>query len=208
MVHLPESQKSSSPDGPRIVIPVKHTPAIPREGMSEREKEFVDKIAPATPTSPNPECAEWSVWFGKEVEGTIDVGEETLFIRNLGEKSFVEIVQEARKRNVERVFFTEEFNFWPTIRDALVYFPKVCKAHRIGEPFWAVGELPTISDDEIPADVVARCRMYWKMPIPPTLFIKDGDQICVGKSFNEEIFEAGTGKKCRPEQYKDDEKVL
>src|ERR1043166_8746902 len=134
----------------------KETPVSPisRDGMSKRESEFVDKIT-------TPACAEWDIWIGKEVEGTVDLGEKTLFVRKLGTRTLYELFLKCREELIERVWFTEEFcheQNWGLIREATVIFKKVCVCTR------AIVL-------RIPEDIKNKVRIYWK----PMVILKEGD---------------------------------
>ncbi len=198
MEHSKESDKSS---GPRIPIPEKEQ--ISTEGMSEKDAAFVSKLtgAPKLDEQGLPPCARWEIWIGKEVEGEREHGEETLFIRDLGHKTIAELFMLCKQRKIERVWFCEEFGNWEIVREALVYFKKVCVAMRYPNcsPFrnpWP------------PSDVAARVRLYLKVVIPSQFFLKNEDQICVGRPYNEETFEWGSVKETSPSDYLNDERVL
>lgn len=166
------------------------------EEMTDRERKFFLERLGKTETSLEPPCSQWKIWIGNEVEGSIDIGEPTLFIRDLLNRSFSELAAEVKQRKITRVFFTEEFNNWPIIRDSFVHFLKVCKAHYIQ------------GHCELPPDIAKNARIYWKcLILPETMEIKIGDQICVGHPFREQIFEWGTKYEMTVADYEKDEKL-
>lgn len=143
------------------------------------------------PKTDAPPCAKWKVWLGKEIEGTYDLGEETLFIRNLTGMTFVEARDTCP--HVKRVWFCKEFittdNF-NIMCAALEQFESVC----VEVDQWTI--MPQIIWD--------RARIYYKVAVP----LKTGDQVCVGNAFSDESFEVGEGRKVDPSMYLQDEQIL
>lgn len=146
----------------------------------------------------NPPCAQWSVWIGKEIEGTSCIGQETLFVRAL--KGVTALNAGALKstltRNgrIERVWFCKEFSDWDTLRAIAKMFKHVCI------------EATPKTYETLPSEfrTESKYRIYLKV----SMSLKPGDFICVGPAFSDESFEVGTGTKVNPSQYNNDTRIL
>jgi hypothetical protein len=145
-----------------------------------------------------PECSQWALWTGKEIEGDKDLGTETLFIRKLDttaedfRKAGQTLVDSmTRKGAIKRVWFTKEFKNWALLREIAKHFQTVCL------------EVSYKEYDHLPQDFKARFTLYVKFPV----MMKAGDFICVGPAFQDEAFRIGTGNKVSPEAYVHDKKI-
>jgi hypothetical protein len=137
-----------------------------------------------------PECSEWKLWIGHEIEGTKDLGVKTLFVR---EASNSDIIKNLA--GVPRVWFCKEFvalQNW----GVLPYLKGRAICVEMTVEFLQRGFLPQ--------EVRDRCTVYLKVPV--TLF--KGDFICVGQAFKDESFEVGKGAVVTPDQYNKDVKIL
>ncbi len=147
-----------------------------------------------------PPCAYWKTWTGAEIEGITDVGDRTLFIREICHQSwFSRFVQGLRpdtvalvKDHYPRVWFCSEFREWRTIKEILAVTQRVCIEVDVTN---LAGEMPPVSILMDPKVVI-----YYKVPVP----VREGDHVCVGLPFNDEAFLIGTGKKVAPESYMQD----
>jgi hypothetical protein len=144
-----------------------------------------------------PECASWEMWIGREIEGTSDLGEETLFIRKLdiSRNEFKENLELPKVLNrngrIQRVWFCKEIMNWPLIREIIKHFKTSCLEATLGR-------VPAI-----PLDLLAQCTIYVKVDVR----LKKGDHICIGPSYEDESFCIGTGNKVTPEQYAQDIRI-
>lgn len=133
-----------------------------------------------------PPCADWHVWVGPEVEGSVDLGKRTLFVRHCRYwKQYVDA-------SIGRVWFCCEFDDWNQVREAIAEFPgSVCL------------EVNSRTVERIPKDVMKNVRAYYKLD--PGL--KPGDFVCVGPAFSDEAFQLGSGRTVRPENYLADRRL-
>ena len=142
-----------------------------------------------------PECASWNVWLGKEIEGSVDIGELTLFIRNLTFKADSEKAEAIKvgilKLGIKRVWVCADFRQWAQLRLLLPLFEKVCI--EVNADFYRM----------VPLDLLRTSRLYFKIPFP----LKDGDFVCVGLPFEDQSFKVGSGIKVNPSQYTKDIKI-
>ena len=137
-----------------------------------------------------PECAEWKLWVGYEIEGTKDIGVKTLFVRDA---STSEIVKQLG--SVPRIWFCKEFvtkQNW-----AILPYLK-------GRSICVEMTVELLQRSFLPQEVRDRCVVYLKVPVK--LF--KGDFICVGDAFKDESFEIGKGAIVTPDQYNKDVKIL
>lgn len=137
-----------------------------------------------------PECAHWDVWFGYEVEGTVERRQETIFIRRLRKISLEEV--HKGHPHVYRVWFCKEFRDFVTIRRAFQYWSSVCL------------EVTYDELELIPEDLRRDCRVYLKIDFK----LKRGDQVCVGSPYRDEAFEIGKGVAVSPSQYNQDIQII
>ena len=145
----------------------------------------------------NPPCSEWKVWRGKEIEGTTQIGVETLFIRDLPGATVESMTPEflakiSRNGQTARVWFCKEFSDWPLARAIIKWFKTACL------------EVNHRTVDCVPKDLKATCVLYYKVPSQ----LKRGDFICAGPAFNDEAFAIGTGASVKPENYLADIRIL
>jgi hypothetical protein len=139
-----------------------------------------------------PECANWKIWTGLEIEGSSEIGETTLFIRELvvtdleADYSFMN-----RGGSIKRIWFCKEFVDWPFLRVLSKHFAIVCI------------EATPKTYENIPKDIRSNFRIYLKVKQE----LKPGDFICVGPGFMDEAFQIGTGKKVTPEMYQNDIRI-
>ena len=145
-----------------------------------------------------PPCATWQIWYGKEIEGSTDIGATTLFMRKLDctvddwnrlESDMAPRL--TRQGTVSRIWFCKEFTNWRLMVAIGKHFEKVCV------------EVAHKSYDHLPRGIKMNYQIYIKLP----LMLKPGDHVCVGAPFNDEAFEIGKGVRVKPEQYLSDEKV-
>lgn len=113
-----------------------------------------------------PPCSSWSVWVGKECEGEKGYGEETLFIR----KNFT-VEDYHLFDKYKRVWFTAEFLNMPAMLTAVRRGLDVC-----------VETKPSIYNMFLD-EIKQKATFYIKLEID----LKDGDQIKIGKSFEETV---------------------
>lgn len=145
-----------------------------------------------------PECSKWSIWIGKEVEGSSDIGVETLFIRSLSttvdefeRQADALIPAMTRRGEITRVWFCKEFTDWKLLRAIAKHFKTVCM------------EVSIKQYGNLPRDFQTDFTIYLKV----NLLMKAGDHICVGPPFQDEAFKIGTGVKVTPQQYSNDRKI-
>lgn len=145
-----------------------------------------------------PPCADWGIWLGPEVEGTSEIGEQTLFIRKLSctaeefRAQQSDLVPSLTRRGVvRRVWFCKEFTSWPLIRLIAPHFKTVCL------------EVSAKGYDNLPRDFRTSYTIYLKLPF----MLKKGDHVCVGADYQDEAFCIGTGAIVSPESYLNDKKV-
>lgn len=142
----------------------------------------------------NPPCSTWSVWTGKEIEGTVNLGMATLFIRKLPQGyTLNSMLQEASIKQLipSRVWFCKEFlettDSHLVILDATACFETVCVE---------MDDRHTL----LPSYVRERVKIYYKLPIN----LKRGDHVCVGRAFEDEAFVIGQGARVTKQEYLDD----
>lgn len=154
-----------------------------------------------TKNATKPPCSTWKVWLGAEIEGSHDIGEKTLFIRELPKDTKLSSdLSFMKKAGAQRVWFCKELlvwaantTNWPIIRKIMDLFPKVC-----------LETVPAFHTC-IPKDIRDKARVYLKID---NVELKPGDQICVGPAFSDEAFESGKGVKVNPSAYLNDRKLL
>jgi hypothetical protein len=149
-----------------------------------------------------PPCSSWSVWAGREIEGTQELGVPTLFIRRLDRSTAKSIkrliVYKQLYPHLNRVWFCQEF--WASgdcrvnsvIRKAFELYLSVCIETN-------AQKFPTLPDD-----IKEKARIYYKIPHQ----LKPGDQICVGPAYKDEAFEIGAGIKVAPGDYTQDVRLV
>lgn len=121
-----------------------------------------------------PNCSTWSIWEGLELEGNVDIGVKTLFIRNCSKEDITK-----HCKNYTRIWFCEEFKNWELIRYCKTLCPNI--------------NLAVYYEDmkDLPVDIFDMCRLYVKL----NLQLKHGDQLGVGKDFRQEFFVIDNGIK-------------
>jgi len=147
----------------------------------------------------DPECSTWKMWTGKEIEGTTDIGEDTLFIRSASNFAIKEIL--TRSPHIKRIWFCDEYvrhlrfkhvvyKFLNELLDDSKY--KICL------------EVSESSLTYLNSRLYEKAQLYLKVPS----VLKEGDFVCVGKPFEDEAFEIGKGAKVIPQDYSKDIKIL
>jgi hypothetical protein len=147
-----------------------------------------------------PPCSTWSIWVGKEIEGTTDIGVSTLFIRRIPESqckperdfSFMA----GLGGGIKRVWFCKEFMNWPVMEAIAKHFEHCCI------------EATPVSYVAIPKRIRDRFQVYIKVSFGHGLNLKPGDVVCVGPAFADEAFTIGQGAKVEPNLYLNDIKIL
>lgn len=145
-----------------------------------------------------PDCANWKLWLGKEIEGDRDVGQLTLFVRDTpwelsgdSHKDFDDLMLSTRhhviRGSVSRIWFCEQFRNYEIMREAISRGFKVCV------------EL-TLRNMVLQPDILDKATIYVKLPLQ----LKEGDFVCIGRPYRDEAFRIGTGTKVTPEQYAED----
>ena len=131
-----------------------------------------------------PECSEWSVWKGPEIEGQTEIGVKTLFVRdNFSPMNSLE--DRLILKEFDRVWFCEEFKDEVTIGYCFGLGKKLCM------------EVSLDKYPELSEEVKNNVQLYIKVPID----LKEDDHICVGQPYKDEAFAVGKGNKVKPEQY-------
>lgn len=127
-----------------------------------------------------PPCYTWGIWEGYEIEGNVDIGVKTLFIRKCSKDDILQYC-----KLYTRVWFCEEFKNWELIRLSKTLCSNI--------------NLAVYYEDvkDVPVDIFNICRMYVKF----NLQLKQGDQLGVGENFNQEFFSIGTGIKIDKQIY-------
>jgi len=130
----------------------------------------------------------WDVWEGPEIEGSFDREEMTLFVRNnFDPMRMVDDLELLRKYS--RVWFCAEFidkeviNWVAENEDV-----KVC--YELGHLFRR-------------EEISKKVRVYGKV----NLGLIEGDQICVGKPYQDESFVIGEGVKVSVADYERDVRI-
>jgi hypothetical protein len=132
-------------------------------------------------------CSQWALWYGREIEGSQDRGQYTLFVRRLEPPHTLRDF----KDRFSRIWFCAEYRNWTMIRLATECFKDVCVEVKYGE--------------QIPQDIFRKVRVYLK--IPDQIGLKRGDQLCFGSAYCDEAFEIGKGIKVSPEEYMQDIRI-
>lgn len=134
-----------------------------------------------------PPCSRWSVWEGPEVEGLVDIGVRTVFVRR-GEPDTVQRLIAP----YQRVWFCSTWKDWATVRKAVADNKDVCLEINLGS--------------RVPHDLATRCKLYLKAR--PLCKLKPGDHVCVGDRYAEESFQVGSGSVVRPQSYLCDKRLM
>lgn len=127
------------------------------------------------------ESKHWKIWSGKEIEGDIDKGVETVFIRECELNDLNLILK------FERIWFCEEFKNWGIIRECLNNHSNVNVSVYMEE------------FQQVPSDIKQSCRLYLKIK-----GLKQNDIIGVGENYYQEFFTIGSGEKVAPQDYSED----
>ena len=141
-----------------------------------------------------PECADWGLWLGAEIEGHTGLGARTLFIRRLPVAITAEWLVEKSK--ADRVWFCKEFKDWPRLEAIASKFPSANVCIEIEAPVYR----------SLPAAFRKDYVIYVK--VPSVVGLKAGDHVCVGAAFSDESFMIGTGAKVNPGDYGADTRIL
>jgi hypothetical protein len=150
--------------------------------------------------STKPDCAVWNVWRGREIEGYDDIGEETLFVRDL--KSTTLEYYRSRFPDIRRVWFCSEFwdhsNFLESLQE-------ICRSMRMYRKVCI--EVRATSLVRIPEKMMnqEQIALYIKLELPYTP--KPGTHICIGTAFSDEAFLFGRGRKVSPDRYSNDIRI-
>lgn len=158
-----------------------------------------------------PECSNWNVWVGKEIEGETSRGQMTLFVRELPSahnfktlrsKALAAYPVEDRGMPLRRIWFCEEFiatcpnwNFIECAVEAGFTEPCVCVTY----PF------PSPSVSWFVRTLAGKAAVYLKLS--DLNFLSAGDHVCIGKKFADEAFALGQGRKVVPEDYRNDIRI-
>lgn len=142
-----------------------------------------------------PSCAKWKLWVGREIEGRIQLGVKTLFVRDA---SMSEIEKAIEKYQLRRVWFCFEF-----MQPGKMYtIFRLCSRHaKIS--FVAEMKYETMST-LAHYSLREHLQVYLKLP---ELDLRPGDHICVGPAFSDEALLIGTGHKVKPELYEEDIRI-
>jgi len=128
------------------------------------------------------------VWEGPEIEGHVDLGDKTLFVRyDFFPRDRVEDMELLTK--YKRIWFCSEYIDFETIN--------YC-ADRLGMN--VCYEINPLYKRSIISENV---RCYLKISFD----LKDGDHICVGPAYNDESFMIGEGKKVNVDEYAVDVRI-
>ena len=152
-----------------------------------------------------PECANWKVWLGKEVEGIDDLGVTTLFTRELGFLTHTDVITFLSSNSkVNRFWFCKEYlNYACIIRDG---FDEIYECLNAGIKVCL--ELRHDFAGSIPADILSRCKLYYRIP---EIALKAGDHVSWGEDFNyyyTMVSESDFNHKNNPKEYREDIKIL
>ena len=139
-----------------------------------------------------PACADWAIWTGREVEGPVDRGEPTVFIREYNVPVSNDHSILTNKGKIRRVWFCKEFTNWPLLQAVALEFDRVCV------------EVEPKNYGNLPMNIRRTARIYLKVAVP----LKDGDIVCVGRPFYDESFAMGCGQKVTKEDYSQDRMLL
>jgi hypothetical protein len=150
----------------------------------------------------NPPCSKWSLWLGKEVEGTLDVGKQTLFVRFA---SLSQIYEAIIAHKVTRVWFCEEYNDWADIS-----YLALSLANRGIKPmtfcfsvlYSNLPKFPLALKSSLAANGVVS-QIYLRVPVTLAQ-LSQVDQVCVGMPYNDVIFSTQLGLKMSPADYSED----
>lgn len=141
-----------------------------------------------------PASANWKVWKGVEIEGQLDLGVPTLFVRShfnpLASPADMHILGEFN-----RVWFCKEFRNWDTIEFVALTPRRVCV------------EVMYHDFDDLPAVVRDRCVIYLVLPRD----LKSIDHVKIGTPYEEVILMTGglvrPGWKVETAKYHGDEVI-
>ena len=152
---------------------------------------------------PLPPCASWKLWHGAEVEGTIQLGEHTLFVREASAEKIREvcILAEASGKPYQRIWFCKEYIANSSPAHITIQCAALTEQFKVKLAF-------EIRIDHLPLfqSVVRRWgTIYVKIP---ELELQAGDHVCVGPAFADEAFCIGTGIRVTPLDYAKDENLL
>ena len=142
-----------------------------------------------------PDCANWKMWEGPEIEGYTDLNERTLFVRAAFQ---TEIVKELSEKKHTRLWLCDEYsklvnnNFLEVLRKNFTELKIV-----IGCTYDTYLTLSKFVKENF--------QLYIQLN---NLQLKKDDHIKVGNLFYEESFLMGQGKKSNPQLYSNDIKIL
>lgn len=136
-----------------------------------------------------PECSEWSVWEGPEVEGDFDRGVKTLFVRS----GFNPIENDDDLwllKKYKRVWFCAEY-YKVSVINWVARFTPLNVCYELNAAFTKRSEIDP------------KVKVYAKV----NLGLLEGDQICVGPPYKDESFVIGKGQKVSPQDYSSDRRI-
>ena len=139
-----------------------------------------------------PDCSQWNIWEGKEIEGFTDINARTLFIRKASRYKIQEVIV---KGQYTRLWFCDEYDDleekW--IRSITDLCPKII----FGVTYQKYLTLPSYIKQDF--------QIY--LQLNDLVDLKKDDHIKLGTLYSEESFLVGTGKKAHPEFYNQDIKI-
>lgn len=141
-----------------------------------------------------PKSKDWKIWKGGEIEGSKDLGVQTLFIRELKVDEKADLSFLPAKSKCKRVWFCKEFTDWKLLKRIAALFETVCI------------EVEPKNLESIPIEFRKKYNIYLKVILNYDL--KPGDFVCVGKPYEDEAFAIGSGNKVKPEQYGKDIRIV
>jgi len=129
-----------------------------------------------------PPCSDWEIWYGKEIEGHNNLNQLTLFVRSGNFHKYT--------KGFERIWFCKEYKNYKIIESYL-------RTHTVAVEV-TLNTYPLLSNY-----IKKYAQIYLKIDID----LKDGDQLCVGKAFEDEAFLIGSGNSVTPDQYYEDKEL-
>lgn len=140
-----------------------------------------------------PNCNNWKLWSGKEIEGYTDIGVYTLFVRNAS------IEEIERNNSYERIWICSEHE------DLSDYFIDFLESLNRKIIFDFTYEKYQLLKQHGSLYKIDKHQIYLRID---SLDLKFGDHVKIGKLFNEESFLIGSGKKVQESDYYEDINLL
>ena len=163
------------------------------------------KIKPEKNNDDKPECANWRVWLGKEVEGVDDLGVTTLFTREVGFFEHPDVIKLfSSPPKIKRFWFCKEYLIYACALKG--GFDEIYRC--IDSDMTVCLELRHDFARNIPADILDSCKLYYRIP---EVALKAGDHISWGEDFNyyyTKVSESDFDHKNNPKEYREDIKIL